>query len=159
MHKLEWMKETIIEEVAKQFCNLNNVNTCELGEAVDIIKDLSEAIYYCTITEAMKGEDDREDSRKYYGGKHADRMEPSGHHMEHDVEAEWRSPHEGKSPMSRKAYLESKAHHKDKVIQMQELEKYAQELTTDLVEMVEDSSPEEKQYLSNRIAALAAKIK
>ena len=42
---------------------------------------------------------------------------------------------------------------------MQELEKYAQELTNDLVEMIEDSTPEEKQFLSNRIAALATKIK
>lgn len=41
---------------------------------------------------------------------------------------------------------------------MKELEKYAQELTTDIVEMVEDASPEEKQYLSKKITALAAKI-
>ena len=160
MHKLEWMKETIIEEVAKQFCNLEAVNTCELGEAVDIIKDLSEAIYYCTITEAMKGEDEWEESRKYYGGKKTHSTEPAGHHMgAHEGGEEWRSPHEGRSPMSRKAYMESKAMHRDKAAQLQELERYAQELTSDLVEMVDGATPEEKQYLSNKIAALAAKIK
>jgi hypothetical protein len=42
---------------------------------------------------------------------------------------------------------------------LKDLEKYAQELTTDLIEMVEGASPEEKQFLSNRIAALATKIK
>ena len=55
--------------------------------------------------------------------------------------------------------MESKEMHKDKTIQMQELDRYAQELASDLVEMVEGASPEEKQYLSNKIAALAAKIK
>ena len=55
--------------------------------------------------------------------------------------------------------MESKTMHKDKGTQMQELEKYAQELTTDLIEMVEDATPEEKQYLSNKIAVLATKIK
>ena len=28
-----------------------------MGEAIDMIKDLSEAIYYCTITEAMEKSD------------------------------------------------------------------------------------------------------
>ena len=157
MHKLCWMKEQIIEEVAKQFCNLGDVNTCELGEAVDIIKDLTEAIYYCTITEAMKGEDDYEHSRKYYGGTKVHRMESVGHDMgtyEHD-----RSPHEGKSHMSRRAYMEAKQAHKDKAAQLQDLEKYAQELTTDLIEMIDGASPEEKQFLSNKIATLAMKIK
>jgi hypothetical protein len=41
---------------------------------------------------------------------------------------------------------------------MKELENYMQELTTDMVEMVEGSTQEEKQYLSKRIAALANKI-
>lgn len=160
MHKLEWMKETIIEEVAKQFCNLEAVNTCELGEAVDIIKDLSEAIYYCTITEAMKEGEEWEEERKYYGGKKGHRVEPVRHDMgTYEGSVEWRSPHEGKSPMSRKAYMEAKATHKDKAMQLQELEKYAQELTSDLIEMIDGSTPEEKQYLSNRIATLATKIK
>lgn len=158
MHKLEWMKETIIEEVAKQFCNLGEVNTCELGEAVDIIKDLSEAIYYCTITNAMN--EDEEDERKYYGGKQTYWTQPTGHDMvAHDGREGWRSPHEGKSPISRKAYLEAKSMHKDKSVQLQELEKYAQELTSDLIEMIEDATPEEKQFLSNKIATLAMKIK
>ena len=61
--------------------------------------------------------------------------------------------------MSRKMYMESKEMHKDKTAQMHELEKYAQELTSDLMEMIEGASPEEKQMLSSRIATLATKIK
>jgi hypothetical protein len=34
--------------------HLDSVDAKELGEAIDMIKDLSEAIYYCTITEAME---------------------------------------------------------------------------------------------------------
>jgi hypothetical protein len=39
------------------------------------------------------------------------------------------------------------------------LDKYVQELASDLVEMIEGASPEEKQFLSNKISTLATKIK
>jgi hypothetical protein len=55
-----------------------------------------------------------------------------------------RDHREGRSPMSRKMYMESKEMHKDKVYQIQELEKYVQELTSDMMEMIADASPEEK---------------
>lgn len=48
--------------------------------------------------------------------------------------------------------------HHGKTKQLQELEKYMKELSNDLVEMIEDASPEEKQYLGNRLSALATKI-
>ena len=35
--------------------------------------------------------------------------------------------------------------HKDKVTAMKELEEYMQELSSDICEMIEDASPEEKQ--------------
>ena len=38
--------------------------------------------------------------------------------------------------MNRKMYMESKEMHKDKTMQLQELEKYAQELTTDSTELL-----------------------
>ena len=69
-----------------------------------------------------------------------------------------RDEREGRSPKSRKTYMESKAQHSDKAMQMKELENYMQELTSDMIEMVEGSTQEEKQYLSKRIAALANKI-
>ena len=69
-----------------------------------------------------------------------------------------RDEREGRSPKSRKTYMESKAQHSDKAMQMKELENYMQELTSDMLEMVEGSTQEEKQYLSKRIAALANKI-
>ena len=53
MERLKHMKECLVGCVQGQHSHLDTVDTKELGEAVDMIKDLSEAIYYCTITEAM----------------------------------------------------------------------------------------------------------
>lgn len=41
---------------------------------------------------------------------------------------------------------------------MKELENYMQELTSDITEMIRDSSPEEKQLMQKKIAALAEKV-
>lgn len=53
MEQLKHMKECLTAQVQAQMGNLQSVDAKELGEAVDMIKDLAEAIYYCTITEAM----------------------------------------------------------------------------------------------------------
>ena len=68
-----------------------------------------------------------------------------------------RDEREGRSPQNRRMYMEAKGT-KDKATQLRELEKYMQELTGDMVEMIQDSSPEEKQYLEKKISALATKI-
>ena len=41
---------------------------------------------------------------------------------------------------------------------MKELEKYMQELSSDITEMIEEATPEEKQFLSSKISTLASKI-
>ena len=56
---LKTMKEQLMGCIQGQMNNLSNVEAKELGEAIDMVKDLSEAIYYCTITESMeKGEEE-----------------------------------------------------------------------------------------------------
>lgn len=58
MKRLEQMKESLISCVQNQISgNLQQVDAKELGEAIDMIKDLEEAIYYCTITKAMNDEE------------------------------------------------------------------------------------------------------
>jgi hypothetical protein len=42
---------------------------------------------------------------------------------------------------------------------MQELEDYVHELTNDIMEMIEDATPEEKQLLRQKITTLSTKIK
>ena len=87
MHKkLAHMRDTLVCAVEMQLCNLGEVDTSELGEAIDMIKDLEEAIYYCTVTEAMnsgtemewemkknghhqkEGENGEGENRMYYNG-------------------------------------------------------------------------------------------
>jgi F0F1-type ATP synthase membrane subunit b/b' len=54
--------------------------------------------------------------------------------------------------------MESKEMHADKTQQLKDLEKYMQELTADIAEMIEDATPEEKQLLQKKISSLATKI-
>ena len=144
MYKLYDMKDKLICAVEKEICNLDHADCKELGEAVDMIKDLEEAIYYCTITEAMK--ENGNDNGHHSNGE----MMPT-HPYEEDSYC-------GNSYKNRKMYMEAKAMKKDKAIQLRELEKYIQELTNDIVDMIQDSSPEEKQYVEKKINLLASKI-
>ena len=145
------MIEKLANCIEPQFDMLEEIDCCELGQAVDILKDLEETLYYHTVTEAMKGE-----------GAYGDWPEETSdnkkkdHHLTDDglIHDECH----GKSCMNRKAYLEAKHANKDKATQLRELEKYMQELTSDMVEMIQDSSLEEKQYLEKKISALASKI-
>lgn len=204
IERLKTMKENFMCAVEGQMYNLAEVDAEELGEVVDMIKDLSEAIYYCEVAKAM------EESEKNSNGKHQEMMyytpmyyndgnKGNGYYQERGGNMDGRDmprmyydgrgssgngesssgsstrggnsyytekelphimddPREGKSYRSRRMYMEAKETHSDKAAQMKELEKYAQELTSDIIEMVEDSSPEEKQYLSKKITALATKI-
>ena len=54
MHcKMIKIAEHLLTEVEKQMDCLECVDTKELGEVIDMIKDLSEAIYYDVVTETM----------------------------------------------------------------------------------------------------------
>lgn len=50
MEEIQEMKKKLIEYVWIRMSDLENMNTSELGEAIDMIKDLSEAAYYCSMT-------------------------------------------------------------------------------------------------------------
>lgn len=190
MERLKAMKEVFMCAVEGQMHNLSEVDAEELGEVVDMIKDLEEAMYYCAVVKAMEGEDgehkekayytdpmygtysgDWYQDRRYYGdGKagHSSGMN-SGHmnggmrngtsqYSEREFPGAFQDEREGKSYRSRRMYMEAKETHQDKAAQMRELEKYMQELAQDVTEMIQDSSPEERQYLSKKISALATKL-
>ena len=151
INRLKWMEEALADTIEMQFCNLDTVCTKELGEAVDMIKDLEKAIYYRTITEAMNAEK--------AATAHSWKMEES-HDRSMDemmIKEEW-DEWLGQSPHSRKRYLEAKEHGKDKATQLKELEKYVVELNTDIVNMIHEASTEEKAYLEKKMIALASKI-
>ena len=125
MHKLKRLKELLVDAIECEVEEgLEGVDTKELGEAIDMVKDLAKAIYYCTVTEAMEGED-KKDAHDGYSTKSlsADCGDKSAH--------------------SRRRYIEGKMH-SDKAVQMKELEVFTQELTWEIMEMMRDASPEEK---------------
>lgn len=155
MERLKCIKENLMCLVESQMYNLQNVDAKELGEAIDMIKDLEEAIYYKTITEAMHQEERH--NTMYYSEPMAQAHWPdmNGTNWDTDQKPE---RHEGRSGKSRKMYMESKHNHADKTTQLRELERYMQELAQDITEMIEDSTPEEKQYLEKKITALATKV-
>ena len=139
--RLKCLEEKMVSVLELQFENLESVCAKELGEAVDVVKDLEEAIYYHTITEAMK-------------------TEKAATALSHDRdidETKW-DEWMGHSPHSRKRYLEAREQGKDKVTQLKELERYLSELSADITVMIDDASSEEKAYLERKMTALATKI-
>lgn len=67
-----------------------------------------------------------------------------------------RDAREGKSGMSRKAYVESKS--MDNTAKMKELERYMNDLSSDLTEVIAKATPDEKTMLKNKLSTLATKI-
>ena len=194
MKRLEQMKECLIACVQNQINgHLDQVDTKELGEAIDMIKDLEEAIYYCTITKAMKeneeeqsysshnnnGNGHHEEGRMYnkvyyrqedypeYGYENGAMMMPyenpykgrRHNYMPMEDNGYERDYREGSSPMYRRMYMESKEMNQDSTKNMQDLENYVHELSKDIMDMIENSTAEEKQMLRQKITTLAAKIK
>jgi hypothetical protein len=114
------IKEMLLGCIEGQMAHLEEVDTEELGDVIDMVKDLEEAIYYCTVVEAMEKpseyvfgkqhEEDDMERRKYYsdGGRHS-----SYKNMDHSMH-EIKDTREGRSPHSRRSYLESKETHQDK---------------------------------------------
>ena len=165
MKQLESMKDQLVRVIQEEMENIRGADTKELGEAIDMVKDLSEAIYYCTITEAMHN-DKKEEYHKYR--RDMDKSNGKMYYSEDMVEwdmgrdyhniSEDKDHREGRSPMSRRAYIEAKEHHHGKEVLMKELENYMQELTQDMAEMIKGASMEEKQLLQKKISTLASKI-
>ena len=58
MKMLKEIKCTLERKVYNELDNLDNVCVEELGEVIDMIKDLSEAMYYCSIVHAMEEGDE-----------------------------------------------------------------------------------------------------
>lgn len=203
MEQLKNMKQTLMNCVQGQLGDLKNTDTKELGEAIDMIKDLEEAMYYCSIVKAMEDSDKEKsamrytyppvmynggnmnmnDDRMYYNGGgsypygfgnnmngnrggernysrmyYDERISPE--HIRYDdyYPVEMRDYREGRSPRTRRMYMESKELHQGKEKQMKELEEYMQELTHDIMEMIADSTPEEKTMLSQKLTTLAGKV-
>ena len=67
MSRLKSMRDRAIS-LAEEGLNqdVSCIDAHELGEIIDIVKDIEEAIYYCSITKAMEENTDREKYLKHY---------------------------------------------------------------------------------------------
>lgn len=214
-----------LSEVAK--CELDkgveNIDTKEMGEVAEIIKELSEAEYYAKISKAMDeaeyGEDydymgaydeherkgyrgqrrdsrgrymsrrgyesrmmpdmdynemernrdfDRENGKMYYssgnmGGSSSGGMSGGSMGSQGGSNSGSRGYSESRYDRARRGYEETKSMHKDnssesKQMKMKSLEDYTKELASDITDMVQDMSAEEKNLLRTKLQTLAQKV-
>ena len=218
LERLQALKHNLMCTIESQMCNVYEADAEELKCAIDMLKDIEEAMYYCTITDAMQEKDKKEfeyknqrqennndsnhsfsyytpmmtyaneggnNNRSYYtpstyaasgggsgsssnnsGGGRSYYTPPihynDGGRMYYPGGDEYNSRIHGENgdrvAQSRRMYMEAKSNQGDKATQMRELEKYMQELSQDIVDMIQDASPEERQYLEKKMNTLASKI-
>lgn len=157
MHtKLNKIRDCLICCVEKEMGHLDAVNAKELGEVIDMIKDIEETKYFHSITKAMEDPTYGEPStnkHKIIMKHHMSAKEDTNDMMmEHDEK-------EGKSWLHRKTYMEAKEMHHDTPMKIKELEEYLKELSEDVVEMIEGASAEERAVLQQKLVLLANKVK
>lgn len=189
MKTLEKIKERVEEAMLAEISKgIENADTKELSEAADILKDLSEAIYYCTITEAMNdseneyGKDyDENGPMRYYS--HSKRVnKPAEMWRDMDVDTMGRMYYteggrggngsmryytEGNNAgndtrMGRSAKSRMRYFEtkemNDTNAKMQSLEEYTKSLSEDVTEMIAGATENEKQMLRTKLQVLAQKI-
>lgn len=182
MERIKMIKEQLVSQVCNQMGDLKKVNAKELGEVVDMIKDLSETLYYCEIYKQMEEaeEQPKEKNNYYYTERHyrepmyyrdmdrdtQQRMyysengdgQSNMHYTESEYPISFHDAWEGRSPIKRKMYMESKATHQANNKLVKDLENYMTDLTSDIVEMLDKATPEEKTVVQRKIEALSNKI-
>lgn len=190
MEQLRNIEQCLIGTVQGQMGDLKKVNAKEMGEVIDMIKDLEEAMYYCSIIEAMDKTKEKEEHQqppmnisyymegngssnaKYYDSSNPGDIKNYVPYMEYAPymmrDKDWREGHlnysdggmngNGRSYYSRRMYMEGKHNGADDQKSMKDLEHYMKDLADDMVEMINSSTPEEKQVLSNKLSQLAAKV-
>jgi hypothetical protein len=136
MEKLKHINKCLINCVECELDKgLQQVNTQELGEVIDMIKDLEDAMYHHKIVEAMEIEAD--EKPKTYSLKHQEKNSLYYHQK----------------------YMESKENHLDKAEQIKEFNGYINELSNEIDKIIEHASVEEKQMLLQKMTAITNKIK
>lgn len=182
IHELiEKLSECACNEMS---CGIENVDTCEMGKVVDMMKDLAEAEYHARISKAME-ESEEEDRRYYDEWRYKDgRFAPKGHGRR-GYEERWDMTPElyrdmdmkdGRMYTPRKHYTEECQYEKamkkykearskhnggtqeDIDAKLRELESYMGELAHDVVGLIGDMTPEERTMTKAKLSTLVAKI-
>lgn len=180
--KAEKITEKLMDCICSEFeKGIQNVNTAEMGMVVDMLKDMADALYHLTTVDAMKDYSEGAEER-YYTEKSRKRARMPEYDMSvedyRDMDrnrgrmyftepmAETtlvRDAREGKSGMSRKGYMESKELHNsgseaDKMRNRQELEKWIDDIGTDVKSALGEMSPEERTVMRQKLTNLSNAI-
>lgn len=163
---------------------ISNASKEELEVAADIIKDIAaakesdaKAMYYCTLSKAMEeheedyGETWDKDGRFYTEPKRRrERMTPERYHHIEDMTGgrmyytepenmgnEMNDMRTGDSWKQRVKYYETKETG-DTSMRMDKLEKYTDSLSTDIMEMMNDATENERQMMRTKLQVMAQRI-
>lgn len=185
--------DKLVDRTLLEFdCGLDKIDADECGKVIDMIKDLADAWKNALIAKAMENEGsdykmsaeeykrydpeywrdmDKKEGRMYYTSMRYDRNRvkdnmgdiaptTNGDRM---WEGTVRDSREGRSGISRKTYMQTKAVHgsntaDDKQAKMKDLEKYISDMTEDVTEMMADASNEEKAMLKSKLQLLWQKM-
>lgn len=185
---------------------IENVDTCEMDKVLDMMKDLSEAMYYRTLTKAMQESDTEEimemfdrygdsgkryyDMWRYKNGRFAPKGrgtrrgydEPPYYHITPDMYREHDPEYyrdmdrengrlyfsepitmESRYDKAKRMYTETKAKHnsgsvEDKQLTLKEGEKMLNVIIDELMEMVNDATPEMKNMIKTKGMSAMQKI-
>ena len=179
---------------------IESIDTKEMGEVAEIIKELCEAEYYAKVSKAMDEHDfdnaeeimdegrrgyrgqprdsrgrymrrgyqkmmpeyyrdmDMDDGRMYYTSGSSSMGSSSGNSMGYNDGM--RDMREGRNGQSRRGYVETKEMHKgnseeDKMAKKRELDKWMNDIGSDVKELVHDMTPEEKTMAKTKLTNLA----
>lgn len=157
MHRIKKMKEKLIEEAQNRMQNMDGGSIEQMGQIVDMIKDLSEAEkacleaeYYDTVIDAMDGESDRYgypgQGGSGGGGRSGGR---SGYRDSYMMDEDG----EGGRMGYRNQYGNFPANPKNRRRRMRR-SGYSEESIENLRQMVEDADPERKRQLKQDLEEL-----
>ena len=145
MHRIKSMKEKLIKEAQNRMDNLDGGSIEQMGQIIDMIKDLSEAEkacleaeYYDTVIDAMDGSDDRygydgRSDRSSRGG-YTEQYYPSGERMGYRNSQGQYAKRPSRRRMRRSGYSE--------------------ESVENLREMMEEADPERRKQLKKDLQEL-----
>lgn len=181
--KMYDMLETLSEGAKTELDKgLDCLDTCEFGMVIDMIKDLSEALYYRSVTKAMEnleGEEttdywrrysvpywhreprdiDLDYDRMYFSDRAPRNQRANAKHFFEESEHYVRDSREGKAGLSRKNYMETKTlHPNDSQKKLDGLDRYMRDLAEDVVNLYEDGTNEEKTMVKAKLQTLLQKM-
>lgn len=152
MEKLETYANEELSKDKSEIC------THELGEVIDMIKDCAEGLYQMSVYDSMKNAEDEE---KYYQKHRKNEMyykQPDNSLMMIESTPYLSDSQRDNISHSLGNTNETKYYTETRVTKVSDLEKYLQELSKDIAEIVKEATPEERAALKQKIIGLQQKI-